>query len=604
MSGNTTILQNLKSRHVVRAAIAHVIVAWLFVQIADVVLPYLGIVDQPVRWALAVSIATFPVTLLLAWLADHPWTGESASRVTLEIVAIALIAVVAGLWVRDNLPEAARTKTNIVILPFTHSGAAADQGLSRALAYEVMSLLTRSRSIDVIGFESANSSALQGLGTGAVANRLNVINVLTGSVSSSGERMRIQLQLLNADGKALWESVIEDSVSNLFSVQERIATEVESRLGAGEESIPVASVAAERCWMPTDPSALEKYYTARYFTEMRTETEESQRQIADAIQIYKNLIAQYPDFSEAYAGLAWAYGYQTTYDRENAIENWRVEGQRLARIALEHCPTLGEAMHVLPNEYDHENDWIGQHQQLTAFIEMEPHKTENYQRLARHYNDTGHQDRSLQVAQRNYELNPLSVRSIKELASVLLHLGRHEEASEMFGLAIELGSTGPNFGAEAAVRSECNGDVDCVVDSLPPFMQPMANQFRIILRSPEHEGDAEESLGLAFQMLDDNPDLTNMFNAVSCAKKHLIPLFFYAWESHHESGAYWYWPNVWANSLGRDCSGVWSDPRFSELVEEVGLVEYWREVGWPEACQPEGEGFVCGRSARSGQAQK
>ncbi|NCF15539.1 MAG: hypothetical protein GWP62_09550, partial [Gammaproteobacteria bacterium] len=158
MSKDGTILQNLKSRHVVRAAVAHVIVAWLFVQIADVVLPYLGIVDQPVRWALAVSIATFPVTLLLAWLADHPWTSESASRVTLEIVAIALIAVVAGLWVRDNLPEAARTKTNIVILPFTHSGAAADQGLSRALAYEVMSLLTRTRSIDVIAFESSSST--------------------------------------------------------------------------------------------------------------------------------------------------------------------------------------------------------------------------------------------------------------------------------------------------------------------------------------------------------------------------------------------------------------------------------------------------------------
>ena len=66
MSENGSLLENLKSRHVVRAAIAHVIVAWLFVQIADVVLPYLGIVDQPVRWALVVSISTFPVTLLLA----------------------------------------------------------------------------------------------------------------------------------------------------------------------------------------------------------------------------------------------------------------------------------------------------------------------------------------------------------------------------------------------------------------------------------------------------------------------------------------------------------------------------------------------------------
>jgi len=285
VSESGTVLENLKGRHVIRAAIAHVIVAWLFVQIADVVLPYLGIVEQPVRWALAVSIATFPVTLFLAWLMDQPWTRLSASRVTIEIAAIALVAVIAGLWVRDNLPEEARTRTNIVILPFEHSGDAAGQGLSRALAYEVMSLLTRTRSIDVIGFESSTSSALQGLGTMAIANRLNVVNVLSGTVSASGERMRIQLQLLNAKGEALWESVIEDNVSNLFSVQEQIATEVESRLGAGTESVPVATVAAERCWMPTDPAALENYYTARYYSEMRTETPESGQQIAEATEL-------------------------------------------------------------------------------------------------------------------------------------------------------------------------------------------------------------------------------------------------------------------------------------------------------------------------------
>ncbi len=594
MSESRSLLENLKGRHVIRAAIAHVIVAWLFVQIADVVLPYLGIVEQPVRWALAVSIATFPVTLLLAWLMDQPWTSLSASRVTAEIVAIALIAVIAGLWVRGNLPEAARTRTNIVILPFEHSGGAAGEGLSRALAYEVMSLLTRTRSIDVIGFESSNSSALQGLGTMAVANRLNVVNVLSGSVRASGERMSIQLQLLNSAGEALWESVIEDNVSNLFSVQERIATEVEARLGAGTEVIPVATVAAERCWMPTDPIALEKYYTARYFIDMRTETPESAQQIAQAIQSYKDLIAQYPDFSEAYAGLAWAYGYQTTYDRENAIENWNDEAQRLAGIALEHCPTLGEAMHWLPNEYDHDNDWIGEHRQLTAFIEMEPHKTENHQRLSRHYRETGHQTRSLEVAQRIYQLNPLSVRSIKELASALLHSGRDEESSEMYELATELGSTGPNFGAQAVAMNDCEGDVDCLVNSLPPFTQPLADQLRIVFRKPEGEGDADESLQIAHNMLDEDPDLTNMFNAVPCVAEHLTPLFFYAWDSHLKTGAYWYWPNVWQNSLDGDCSGVWSDARFPHLVEEAGLVEYWREVGWPEACQPEGEGFACG----------
>ncbi|MCH7829488.1 MAG: hypothetical protein IIB75_02870 [Proteobacteria bacterium] len=68
-------------------------------------------------------------------------------------------------------------------------------------------------------------------------------------------------------------------------------------------------------------------------------------------------------------------------------------------------------------------------------------------------------------------------------------------------------------------------------------------------------------------------------------------MFFGAWDRSQASGAYWYWPNVWG-----DCEIVWSSERFPAFVEAVGLVEYWREVGWPEACQPQGESFACGRN--------
>ena len=35
------------------------------------------------------------------------------------------------------------------------------------------------------------------------------------------------------------------------------------------------------------------------------------------------------------------------------------------------------------------------------------------------------------------------------------------------------------------------------------------------------------------------------------------------------------------------------DPRFAGLVTELGLLDYWRENGWPDACQPAGDSFVC-----------
>ena len=448
----------------------------------------------------------------------------------------------------------------------------------------------KSKSIDVIGFESATSSVLQGLDIPSVAERLNVQHVLSGTITADGGSMRINLRLLDQAGKALWNSVIEDSLENLFSIQEDIATSIESRLGAGDGVTSVRAVAAQRCWMPTDVAAIEKYYTARYYTELRTDTDEGKQKIADAIGYYSELIAEFPEFAEAYSGLAWAYGYQWTYDRDNALPDWHDQSQSLARTALKHCPTLGEAMHMLPNQYDHENDWIGQYQQLTAFIEMEPHKSENYQRLARHYQETGHKNRAVAVASKNYELNPLSVRSIKELASNYLHAGRFDEAIAMYDLATELGSTAPNHARQMAAMEACQEDLDCFLDNLPPFMADLNEPFREIYTKPANEEEAEQAIATAMRLLEQIPDLTNALNASACMFPHLTPLFFEVAAFSEEKETYWYWPNAW----NPDCGNVWAAPEFPAFVDKHGLVEYWREVGWPRVCRPKGESFTCG----------
>lgn len=187
----------------IRAAIAHVIVFWLLIQVADVVLPYIGIVDEPVRWALITGVALFPVTLIVAWYFEHPWKKFTRSRIAIDVIIIVIIFVSAGSWVLRNLPQVVHTRTSIVILPFEHSGEPIEQSLSRALAYEVNSLLMKSKSIDVIGFESATSSLLDGLDAVGVAQRLNVQHVLSGSIWAADNTMRIDLSLFDGAGEVL-----------------------------------------------------------------------------------------------------------------------------------------------------------------------------------------------------------------------------------------------------------------------------------------------------------------------------------------------------------------------------------------------------------------
>jgi TolB-like protein len=590
MGSLKALIAELQRRHVIRAAVAHVIVFWLLIQVADVVLPYVGIVDEPVRWALIAGIALLPVTLIVAWFFEHPWREFTRGRIAIDVIVIVIIAVTAGSWVLRNLPQVVHTRTSIVILPFAHSGDPLEQSLSRALAYEVNSLLMKSKSIDVIGFESAVSTVLEGLDPLGVAERLQVQHVLSGSISATNDVMRIDLRLLDSAGRALWQQLIEESLDNLFDVQERIAIAVESSLGAGEDAVPVRAVAAERCPMPNDPAALEKYYTARYYIELRTESDTSRQQIRDAITMYEELIDQYPDFAEAYAGLAWAYAHQPAYDPENALQDWRSVATGLAEQALEHCPTLTEAIHHTANEYDHDNPWIGAYQQLTAFIEMEPHRAENFQRLSRHFRETGLLDRALEVAERNFAMNPLSPKAAKILSAVFIYIERYDEAVEYADLAEELGNTGPNFARGNRAMAACGDNLECIFEQLPPQMQSFEESFRLIYAEPVDAAGAREAIDLALEVnAQASGNLVNWFNGTACRYDHLTPLFFEIWEQNLELGGYWYWPNVW---LGK-CGNVWSDPRFPQFVEEAGFVEYWHEAGWPAMCRPEGDSVAC-----------
>jgi TolB-like protein len=590
MSSIAEFFAELQRRSVIRAAVVHVLAFWVLVQVADVVLPYVGIVDEPVRWAIVAGVGLFPVTLIAAWFYEHPWTRLTRGRVATDIILIALIAVGASTWVLRNLPQIVHTKTSIVVLPFAHGGDSTEAVLSRALASEVNSLLMKSKSIDVIGLESASSSVLDGLTPPAIAERLNVQHVLAGSITARGDALSIDMRLLDRAGDVLWKHVIEDTLDNLFSIQEDIATSIESRLGAGDDTVSVAEIAAQRCWMPNDPEAIEKYYTARYYIDLRTETEQAQEQIATAIGYYKDLIDAYPEFAEAYSGLAWAQMYQLTYDPENALPDAPSAARALAEEALQHCPTLTEAIHIMPNQWDHENPWIGSYQQLMAFIELEPHRGENYQKLSRHYRNVGLNERSLEIADRDYALNPLSPRTIKERGFTLQKLRRWDEAIEMMDLAAELGSTGPNWARLTVKWSRCE-DVACLLDNLPGEMVQLRDRLADIYIEPASEAEAQMAIDAAMALTREI-DLVNWFSGSACRLEYLTPLFFDVFDYYFENQdeIYWHWPNVW----NPECGNVWADPRFKNIVEKFGFVEYWREVGWPKACRPEGDAYTCG----------
>lgn len=264
--------------------------------------------------------------------------------------------------------------------------------------------------------------------------------------------------------------------------------------------------------------------------------------------------------------------------------------ESLSREALDLCENLGEALVILPNDGDDsENEWISWEQNLQLWMELQPEATENYQKYIRHLREVGRINEARHVAEKNYALNPLSVRSIGNLSFVYQYEGRYDEAIALAEEAKALGSTRPVFAQQGQQLENCNYDVECVLDALPPPFVPLKERMRQVFTEPTTPVDQETAIQAAADLLEEDPWAVNLFNASACWYDHLTPLFFETWEISKTTGEYWYWPNLWLKS----CGNVWESEKFPAFAEEADLVEYWRAKSWPDACRPEGESFVC-----------
>ena len=126
---------------------------------------------------------------------------------------------------------------------------------------------------------------------------------------------------------------------------------------------------------------------------------------------------------------------------------------------------------------------------------------------------------------------------------------------------------------------------------------PFAEQLREIYTPPTSDDGPRTKIDLALSLHRERPNQwVNWLNHSACSFDHLTSLFFEIWDQDQdpESQGYWFWPNVW----NARCSNVWADPRFPGWVEEVMLVDYWREAGWPDACREDDTRVVCGDSTR------
>lgn len=244
---------------------------------------------------------------------------------------------------------ASDARPSIAVLPFENLGGDRDNDyFGDGLAEEIINALARLPGLKVIARTSAFAFKGKHEDVRRIASTLGVGNVLEGSVRKAGNRLRITAQLITGtDGSHLWSERYDRDLSDVFAVQDEIATAIAHKL-----EVTLSGDVGGRTRRTPHLAAYEHYLRGQYETQQWT-PESNQR----ARTHFERAIALDPQFAPAHAEFAHLFLMMAMYGLMPTRDALPVaRGHALRALAIEPAQPEGHAM-LGAIAALHEYDW-------------------------------------------------------------------------------------------------------------------------------------------------------------------------------------------------------------------------------------------------------
>jgi len=232
------------------------------------------------------------------------------------------------------------SKPSIAVMPFANlSGDPEQDYFADGMVVEIVTTLSRIKSIFVIASGSSLSLKGRGCSPQQASRLLGVRYVLEGNVRKAGGRVRIAVQLIDAnDGAQIWTERFEDTLEDVFELQDKVALSVAAVIGPAVREAEIRRASAR----PTENVGSYELY-------LRALPLLSKRELADlqtALDLLNRAIALDPDYASALADAAFCHYLMNLYGWSDDPERSRREGIALAHRALK---AAGQDAEVLAN---------------------------------------------------------------------------------------------------------------------------------------------------------------------------------------------------------------------------------------------------------------
>jgi TolB-like protein/Flp pilus assembly protein TadD len=442
----------LKRRNVYKVAVAYAVVAWLLVQVATQVFPFLEISNWVVRSVIVLVVIGFPIAVVIAWAFEATPEGikrtedvdlAASARQPRKHAWIFVVIVGAafsiglffiGRYMGRNTAIATRAELpakSIAVLPFDNLSRDPDNAyFAEGVQDEILTRLAKVADLKVISRTSTQRFKSAPADLREIAKQLGVAHILEGSVQKAGDSVRVNVQLINAlTDTHLWADTYDRKLTDIFAIESEIAKNVAENLKA-RLNVRAEEVLAAR---PTEnPQAHELYLKGRYFWNRRSTV--SLRKAADYFQ---QAIDLDPNYALAYAGLGDVHSLVPVY-AGTAPQDDMPKALAAARKAVELDDKLADSHTSLGNALVSSVQLKLAEPEFRRALELNPNYATAHQWLAECLFGQGRFSESLAENERAHELDPLSLIINASYASSLAGVGRYDEAVKQARKTLDL----------------------------------------------------------------------------------------------------------------------------------------------------------------------
>jgi serine/threonine protein kinase/Tfp pilus assembly protein PilF len=359
-------------------------------------------------------------------------------------ILLAVVVIIVGYLVLSRTPTSippgiegvVKTgwKNSVAVLPFRDFSPDQDQEyFCDGMTDAIISKLSGLEGLKVISMSSVMRFKEPEQDIKEIAGELGVSTVLEGSIQKEDSRIRLSAQLISAsDGSHLWSDTYDRQLESLFAIQDEISQAI-------VDVLKIRLLGADRVAFTkryTDNvEAYNAYTQGRFLWNKRTE-----ENLMKAIEYFERAVELDPEYALAYAGLADVYNVLPS-NVGTPVEEVLPKAKEAANKALDLDDNLGEAHASLGLALSLGEDTLGAEKEYLKAIELNPGYAYAHYWYSLLLGETGRHEESLKELKTAYELDPLSVVILVNLASKRWESGDSLQALELIERALEIEPT-------------------------------------------------------------------------------------------------------------------------------------------------------------------